>query len=123
MSLVHFDVKVDIPIADAIERALDDDTMLQLHQLLADKCDPYVPYRTGALSQNVEVTPKSVNYTQPYAAKNYFGEDISHNPQYHPLATAKWDEAMMQDHGDEFISEVKDIIVRRLDEELNGKRG
>ena len=121
MSVAKITLKIELPVVDAIENALDAATRTEISQLIADKTDPYVPYKTGALANNVTVTPDSITYHQPYAGKNYFGEDIAHNPQYHPLATAKWDKVMLQEQGEELTKEVRDIIIRRLDEEIHGR--
>ena len=117
MASVDFKITVDIPLFDHLEEILNDDaTKKEVHELLAQMSDPYVPYRTGALASNIDITAQGVTYNQPYAEKNYLGVGIPHNPQYHPLATALWDEAMMRDRGDEFLLKVQDIVLRRLEE-------
>lgn len=83
-----------------------------INQVYADMCDPYVPYDMGALANTAQVTDKGVTYTQPYARRQYFGEEIHHKTEYHPLATARWNEVMLADHGDEFIAEASQIIRR-----------
>ena len=97
-----------------IELLDDNATMTEIHQLLATMCDPYVPYRTGALANNIDITADHVRYNQPYAARNYFKDNFQHSPEVHPLATAHWGEAMLADHGDEFRAGVAEIINRRL---------
>jgi len=120
MPTITVNLQIDDAFIGNIEKVLtDEDTLIEVNQALAKWCDPYVPYRTGALSKNLIIDSTGVTYNQPYAEKNYYGVDIPHNLTYHPLATAKWDEAMMRDHGDEFVNEVSDIIARRL-RELNG---
>lgn len=94
-------------------------TMLAIHNTLAKRCDPYVPFLEGPLSQTVQVSAEGVRYIQPYARYQYYGDGFNHTLDYHPLASARWDEAMMRDHGEEFNQEVKDIIVRRI-VEANG---
>ena len=119
MSRVQLKVDIDIPILSSFDSVMDDATKREICEVIAEMCDPYVPYRTGKLSKNVTISSEGVTYNQPYAEKNYFGVDIPHNLTIHPLATAKWDEAMMADHGEEFMSRVQDIINRRL-QELHG---
>ena len=120
MATVRFEIQLDDSFAQDIEKVLDDDaTRLEINKALAKWCDPYVPYRTGALSKNIVISADGITYNQPYAEKNYFGVDIPHNLTIHPLATALWDEVMMQDHEEEFMTEVQEIINRRL-QELNG---
>lgn len=141
-------VKISVDITSAMREKLKElnnpTTMLAIHNNLAKRCDPYVPFLEGALSQTTIVTAKSVKYIQPYARYQYYGqiygpnipikEDgeivgwfsppgrkkhptgryMKHTTDYHPLASAKWDEAMLRDHRAEFNAEVKDILKWRL---------
>lgn len=121
-----------------------DTTMLAVHNTLAKMCDPYVPMQNGPLSQTSQVSPQGVRYVQPYARYQYYGEvygpnipikedgdiigwfspkgqrkhptgrPLTYSTEYHPLATSFWDKAMMRDHGDEFIKEVRDILDWRM---------
>jgi len=88
--------------------------MYAIHNTLAKRCDPYVPFLEGPLSQTAVVTSESVRYIQPYARYQYYGDDFNHTLEYHPLASARWDEAMMRDRGDEFVQEVEEIIRERV---------
>lgn len=94
----------------------DDETMLEIHNLYAKMMDPYVPFLEGPLSQTIEVTPQSVKYTQPYAHYQYVGEGFNHTLDYHPLASAYWDKAMMAARGEEFTKQVEAILIRRANE-------
>lgn len=118
MSFVDIEVEIsDNKLIDALSKLKKDDkTMLELHNLLAKMCDPYVPFLEGPLSQTIEVSPESVKYIQPYARYQYYGTDFNHTLDYHPLASAKWDEAMMRDHGEEFYKQVESILTRRAQE-------
>lgn len=89
-------------------------TRLAIYNSLAKHCDPYVPFLNGPLSQTAVVTEDGVKYIQPYARYQYYGVDFNHTVEYHPLASAKWNEAMMRDHKKEFTEEVKDIIDWRI---------
>lgn len=97
-----------------LDNLLDDETMLSIHQLFAEMCDPYVPFKTGALA-DVSVTPQGVEYTVPYAKKQYEGE-FNHNLAIHPLATSFWDKVMLSEHYDDFMMGVRDILIRRAKE-------
>lgn len=118
MSFVNIDIEInDDKLVDCLAGLKKDrKTMLEVHNLLAKMCDPYVPFLEGPLSQTIEVSPESVKYIQPYARYQYYGTDFNHTLDYHPLASAKWDEAMMRDHGEEFVSQVKEILTRRAKE-------
>ena len=112
-------VKVDIDdemLKQKINNLLDDKTMLEIHNLLAKYCDPYVPMLEGPLSQTLEITPRYVRYTQPYAHYQYTGVGFNFTRDCHPLASAYWDQAMMAAKGDEFIEMVKRILARRAKE-------
>lgn len=120
--------------ADAIQKKFDnlinEKVMLEIHQVFAKMCDPYVPFLEGPLSQSAmaQVTAENVRYggkgyvTEgrpngvPYGRYQYYGEGFNHTKDYHPKATALWDKAMMREQGDVFIQQVKDILVRRAKE-------
>lgn len=91
-------------------------TMLAIHNTLAKMCDPYVPFLEGPLSQTAVITAEGVTYIQPYARYQYYGENFNHTLDKHPLASAKWDEAMLRDHREQFDAEVEDIIRWRIAE-------
>lgn len=110
---VHID---DAMLEQNITNLLDDMTMLEIHNLFAKMMNPYVPFLEGPLSQTTEITPRSVKYTQPYSHYQYEGEGFNFTKDYHPLATAHWDQAMMRDKGEEFIKQVGMILARRAQE-------
>ena len=111
---VSVDVHIDeMSLEHTIEELIDDKVMLEIHNLFAKMCDPYVPFLEGPLSQTIEVSPEGVRYTQPYAHYQYHGEGFNHTKDYHPLATAFWDKIMMQDRGPEFIAQVEKILKDR----------
>lgn len=114
------EIKVDVTVdLRGIEEKLeavqnDDEAMLEINNVLARYCNPYVPYLNGPLSRTAEVSSHGVLYIQEYARRQYYGENFNHTVDTHPLASAKWDEAMMRDHEYEFLNEVEEIILRRL---------
>lgn len=107
-------------LAGRFESVLNDSVVrTEINQAIAEKCDPYVPYQTGALANNTEITENGIRYKQPYASHQYYGE-FEHNKSVHPLATSHWDKVMMQNHKDELNAEIKDIINDRLKELKDG---
>lgn len=118
MAHVKINVKVDeASIAGKLNYIIhDEQTMLEIHNLLRKMCDPYVPFLEGPLSQTAEVEPHCVRYIQPYARYQYYGVEFNHTKDYHPLATALWDKVMLAERGDEFREAVKQIILRRAKE-------
>ena len=116
-NIVDVRVKIDDQaLQQKLANLCDNDTMLEIHNLLAKYCDPYVPFLEGPLSQTTEITPNYVRYTQPYAHYQYNGVGFNHTKDYHPLASARWDEAMLRDRRDEFLHDVREILVRRAKE-------
>lgn len=111
-------IKVQSGIDKALRRKIAElnnpTTMLAIHNTLAKMCDPYVPFLEGPLSQTNQVTAEGVRYIQPYARYQYYGVNFNHTTEYHPLASAMWDQAMLRDKGKEFKEEVKLIIVDRI---------
>ena len=79
--------------------------------LLAEFCDPYVPYKTGALSTNVAINTTGVTYLQPYASIQYRTIFQNYTREFHPLATHHWRSAMMRDRRDEFLGELGRLIA------------
>lgn len=53
-------------------------------------------------------------YSIPGQPKHPTGRVLHYNKEHHPLAGNHWDDAMMEDKGDEFYAEVSAIIQRRL---------
>lgn len=108
-------------IADKIDAlANDETTMLEIHNLLAKMCNPYVPYLHGPLSETAEISSKSVRYIQPYARYQYYGTHFNHTVDVHPQATALWDKVMLSEHRDEFVAQVRAILRRRVSELYGG---
>lgn len=117
MALIKTEVHInDAAIQRKLDALIDDTTMLEIHNLFAKMCDPYVPFLEGPLSQTAQVSPKSVKYVQPYARYQYYGVGFNHTRDYHPQATALWDKIMMSEHGEEFVQQVKAILRRRANE-------
>lgn len=144
MASVRIDVRLNDVLARKVAEINNPTTMLAIHNTLAKRCDPYVPFLEGPLSQTAVITDKEVRYVQPYARYQYYGEIygpnipikegdeivswfsplgqkkhptgrmMNHTTEYHPLATSFWDKAMLRDHGDEFNAEVEDILRWRL---------
>jgi hypothetical protein len=76
--------------------------------------EPYTPYRTGALDNSgkayVEDGHGVVEYDVPYAARHYYGVGGNLRKEFHPLATAFWDQAMMASKSSELADAVRELI-------------
>lgn len=125
MSSKYVDVQTEVNLSGLEDRFrnlyYDSNARLEIHNLLAKMCDPYVPFLNGPLSQSAfaNVTSDYVQYggsNVSYARYQYYGVGFNHTKDVHPKATALWDQAMMQERGEEFVNEVKKILVRRYKE-------
>ena len=94
------------------------DVMTKINQVLANMCKPYVPYLTGALQRpkNTVVDEKGVHYETKYARYQYYGDTFQHTLEPHPLASSRWDQAMMRDHSEEFNKKIGRIITKAIKE-------
>lgn len=119
-TMIKVEVNLDnLDLPNLVNSILDDSVvMTRLHQLLAKMCDPYVPFLEGPLSQSglANVSSEGVLYSTPYAHYQYEGIYFNHTLDYHPLASARWDEAMMNAQGEEFDAQVRDILIARINE-------
>ena len=113
------DITLNVRVSGALQKKLtntveeinkDYATKLAIHNTLAKRCDPYVPFLNGPLSQTIQITADGVRYVTPYARYQYYGDGFKHTLEYHPLATSRWDQAMLMDHREEFDKEVEQII-------------
>lgn len=108
-------VTIDTSELNAVfENLIDDDTMLRVHEVLAETIDPWTPFLTGQLSEDVSVTSDGITYNVPYASEKYNGEVYC--KEFHPLATSHWDEVAMETEFDNFALQVKDILIERAKE-------
>ncbi len=117
MATININVQIDnVAIERKLEELWTPETALECHNLLAKMCDPYVPFLHGPLSQSgmANVTPDGVTYNTPYARYQYYGTGFNHTLDFHPLASAMWDQAMLRDHRDEFVAQIKEILRRRI---------
>ena len=55
-------------------------------------------------------------WSPPGKKKHPTGRPINYSKEFHALATKEWDKAMMRDHGDEYIANVKKILLDRFKE-------
>ncbi len=50
------------------------DVMREVHRLLGEQCNKFVPEKTGALRASMNPTPEFVSWSTPYAHYQYEGE-------------------------------------------------
>lgn len=77
--------------------------------------DPYVPYRDGTLSASADTSrPFHVTYSTPYAARVYFGKNMTIHTDKHPKATKEWDQKWWAERKDDFCRSVLRYIEGTL---------
>lgn len=117
---------------------------LAVHQQFRKRLMKYEPMRTGVMSEAVTVTEDYLHYLSPQShymhegvvygpnipifedgvIVGYFslpdrkkqptGEKLKYSTEKHPNATHHWEQAMMQDEGDVFETDVKSIVTHYL---------
>lgn len=67
--------------------------------------DPYVPFRTGSLKNTARAFLNRIEYIQPYAKSNYYGNKGygTQGMQKGGLRGKYWDKRMMADRGKELV--------------------
>lgn len=55
--------------------------------------EPYTPFDTGLLLNEVLIEPKKIYYIMNYAKPVYEGTHMNFQTLHHPLATHHWDQA------------------------------
>jgi hypothetical protein len=87
---VSIDVNVDIP---RIMRKLNDDSFWTFAATEWWRLySPYTPKQEGLLISTVDITPKQIEHTVPYAHYQY-DHNLNHSENKNPLASCKWDKA------------------------------
>ena len=55
--------------------------------------EPWTPFDTGLLMDEVLIEPKQIYYVMNYATYVYHGDHMNFQTQHHPLACSHWDKA------------------------------
>lgn len=91
---------------DRLERAqafLDNEVLRQSR--------PYVPFRTGMLVNTAIVErPGKLVYVQPYARRQYYGQDFNFTLTHHPKAGPKWVDRAKAVHFPAWLEGVERIL-------------
>lgn len=114
-------VRVNLRIAEAVRRLLDDDTKLYAHQRYYDYMYEYLPFVTGNLANTVDISPEGVRFQAQaengfhYAAVHWDGVSKSGKPfkrnlRKHPLASSRWGEAAMTRYGEDLNADITEYI-------------
>lgn len=78
-------------------------------------CDPYVPFRTGALAgsaiRHTVIGSGQVTYETPYAVPVYNSNGWNFNRSVHPLATDHWADAALANNREKYHDGVQTILL------------
>ena len=77
-------------------------------------CEPWTPFDTGMLLDEVLIEPKRIYYIMNYATYVYHGEKMNFTTQHHPLATHHWDQAATPTQLPKLIEAMQGYIDTRL---------
>ena len=108
-------IKVQVDLAKAGMSKITDDVKLFASEAMFRLMTDFVPMDEGALAGTVDRSVNGVHYKVPYARRQYNGINFhfNHDPNKHPLATAKWDKAMLASRGDKLTREIQNYINRK----------
>ena len=98
-------------IMNAIQ--MDEEFGMYAASSLRQLVEPFVPYRTGRLCNDVTVRPFRFEYDAPYAEEVYNNVHMNFRKDKHPLATAKWVEVAMPAVKDYYVQDLQSYIDRK----------
>lgn len=113
---LDFDITLS---ADDLARVVDDEVREYAAEQLYRDSSKYLPYKTGALQDNVKIDAEGIHYLQWYAPYTYVGINPATGSPYnfrkthHPLATDYWDEAFVLNEYDDFLKKIERFIRDR----------
>ena len=92
--------------------------MIDISSKAVEIIEPYVPYDTGELKDDVDYVyslteGSQIVYNADHASRCYYGDDINFHKDKHPLATAHWDKVAMQTQRDRLVREAEKILKER----------
>lgn len=94
-----------------------DKTLLFMANEAVRLMDPFVPMDTGMLADNVDTYVEGgagkAHYRSPYAHFQFNGEGFNFSHEKHPLATARWDEAMKAARGADYVRALQNFVRGR----------
>ena len=111
---VQLDFDLDV-IGRQIENDLESAAVKTLEGMIKD-IEPYVPYRTGELSDSVIVDESSLSLVWEAEHADYvydMPKSTKFNQTVHPQATSQWVEEALGDYKDKWIEDFKRNFSRR----------
>ena len=93
---------------------LDDEFGTYAAQSWQKKVEPYIPYNTGRLCNDVTIKPFAIQYNAPYAEEVYNNSYMQFRKDKHPLATAHWNEVAAPVVMASFIQDMQSYMDRKV---------
>lgn len=115
--MYEFTVELDLDpnvLVDKFNEILDDKTLTEIQTVFAQLIDPWTPFLSGELHENISIDSEGVTYNVPYASEKYYG--TVYTKTHHPLATSHWDEVAMETQIGVLEEKVKDILIAKVRE-------
>lgn len=123
---ININWKKEIDPNNVFKKAIDEKFRLFAHNEFYRLYADWVPMDTGMLAfttsmplpggdgkGKVEISAEYIRHKSPYAAYQYYGEDLNHRIDLHPKATAYWDKVAMQANRDKLIQTLQKYIESR----------
>lgn len=111
---VDMNFNIDV-IGRQIESDLEAAAVQTLEGMVSD-IEPYVPYKTGELTESAEIDEDSLSivYDTEYAEYVYnMPESNNFNRDVHKKATSKWTDEAIYSNRDKWINDLKKNFSRR----------
>lgn len=109
--MVQTDISIERIFGD-IEEDLLEAASASLRKVKED-IDPYVPYKTGKLSNSAVVNKYEIVWTAPYANYVYNRTGVNFDKSVHPKATDHWVEHARDEIGDKIYGYIENEFAKR----------
>lgn len=132
------DRRFEFALKDSLNKYIDDEFKIFMHQEFYKFMLPYIPFRTGCLSSTLteyeypvnepytvgdeyvtnlafnsgNITESGIQFNSDYAEKCYYTTGIF-NQIFHPLATSYWGDLAFNSHKDELENILTEYLERK----------
>ena len=74
---------------------------------------PYIPFVTGMLAEDVDISSDGIYFKTIYAHRQYEGTGFNFTRDFHPKAGAHWGQVAADLHGDAIVKEFKNYVLNK----------
>ena len=100
---------------EKIKGLFDNEAMTFVHSTYHKLMYDYIPFDTGTLADSVDITPEYVHFKQPYAKKQYTGDNFNFSKEKHPLACARWDKQALTARREQFEKSIQNHMKKKVE--------